>query len=275
MKLALSIFLFLCVSRINPYCQENFNIIKAKSFYIDIKNKSFEGKQKIPFKEIIVKDYRFDTTKVGYIVAWDKNDGTAYKKIDLGNNSSDKLTEMINKYFKNNLNSSAQTKLVVFIKTLWLQKGALDFTSDEKIRNKNIDEDKSGVCTAEFDVYYFNDNNYIPVDFESFKKNKVLYPEFTLNHSNFTDEIYIQKGSNKELLTDYWGFFDGMDLYIKIGFNCVKLIRQNNTWDLYGNKYLTVIHNKIQLPYFAEIKTRKRKIENRPLQLNMETGKVY
>ena len=65
---------------------------------------------------------------------------------------------------------------------------------------------------------------------------------------------------------------------MKIGFNFFKLTRQNNTWDLYGNKYIT--NNAKQTDILTLygpviIGSQKNKMEYRPLQLNMETGKVY
>ena len=116
--------------------------------------------------------------------------------------------------------------------------------------------------------------------FKDFENNLSLHPDFIIRQSKLTDDLYIKKENSEELLTDYWGFYDGSDYYIRVGFNVFKLYRQNNTFDLYGNKYITnLIHNYgysggSGVPPFR-IKTQSMKVENDPLQLNMDSGEVY
>src|SRR5688572_13996867 len=77
--------------------------------------------------------------------------------------------------------------------------------------------------------------------FNDFENNITTHPAIIFKQSKLSVDVYIKKNNKEELLTDLWGFFDGNKYYIKIGYNFFKLHRQNNTFDLYGSKYITSI----------------------------------
>ena len=116
--------------------------------------------------------------------------------------------------------------------------------------------------------------------FNDFENNITTHPDFIFKQSKLSDDVYIKNNNKEELLTDFWGFFDGNNYYIKIGYNFFKLHWQNNTFDLYGSKYITNIIRQYGYsgssfaPPF-NITTGSMKMEYKPFQLDMETGEVY
>jgi hypothetical protein len=114
--------------------------------------------------------------------------------------------------------------------------------------------------------------------FDAFKANDITYPEFVVKHSKLTDELYIKTSKGEELLTNYWGYCDGKDYFIYSGLNLFKMTRQNNTWDIYGNTFISDKSNAgVVSTKYGDfmISTYNKEVELRPLQLNMDTGKVY
>lgn len=295
---------------------------------------------KLPFKKIIVIDKRFDTTKIGY--THDKI-SNKFSKIVLQKNWS----EILNEYFRNNLDTNSQQNLVIVIQTFWLQFGMPVGVR----RQKNINEvykddiDRGGSIITELNVFVQSDSSFqaffkidgiilslrsysknkidnffflpfdsvakkinslsvsqavlnkrkikldeihtvynnrfqIPVlnqitpekgvflSFQEFKENKPRYTQFGLKKGDLTDEVYIVNNGKEEILENYWGFFDNAGLYIRLGLNVFKAIRQQNTYELVG------FHNtNTYYDYQTGIAfTRKsRKI----FQVNMRTGKLY
>lgn len=110
--------------------------------------------------------------------------------------------------------------------------------------------------------------------FEDFKKNIVSYPEFYYDKRKVSTEVYATKGDTTNIITKYWAFFDGKDLYVKPGILPFKAVRRGNTFDFFGNTrgqtevrtypvgYLTIYSPRSFVTYL-------------PLQVDMETGKVY
>lgn len=101
-------------------------------------------------------------------------------------------------------------------------------------------------------------------NFEDFRLNNPLVTEYKFIEGKLTDELYIITESGEELLENYWGFFDGQDIYIKFGWNVFKAIRRQNTFELFGSPYADI--NKSN-----PLKSLLKKI----FQVNMDTGKIY
>ena len=106
------------------------------------------------------------------------------------------------------------------------------------------------------------------LSFQDFKENKPRYTQFWLKKGNLTDEVYIANNGKEEILQNYWGFFDSSGLYIHLGPNVFKAIRQQNTYELVGFH-----HTYTYRDYYTGIEfTRKSK---KIFQVNMRTGKLY
>jgi hypothetical protein len=348
---AILFYLIICLS-LPGRSQEKFDISKAREFVLPAVKKTFHHKEKIPFSEIVIRDFRFDSTKFGYIRDF------GISKIVSPVPVSGYLTEKINYYFRNNLSPATGKKLIIVLKTLWLQENALNLTNIENEKNKiKIESEegkRTGACIADFEIFsnsgevfqpllkvkgnfYYRpystgnlwefllmpfdslfdqlvktdiettlskrtsyslkeiDSGYIsrfilpvltnPVlqkgvflTFRDFLSNSISYPEFEVKNSKLSDQLYVQTGKGEELLTEYWGYCNGKNYFINAGLNLFKMIRQNNTWDIYGNTYISnlgnmnnfsTVYGDFMIPSYT------KKVELRPLQLNMDTGKVY
>ncbi len=327
----------------STYSQNKFEISDAETFYLNINNESYDGPERISFKEFIIKDFRFDSTKFGYIKR---------TKISLKKNNSEGLSEFLNTYYKKSLDPNSDKSLVVILKKFWVQRDATDIVSEDKIRPDFGfgSGDNTGACITDIDVFCQSENKLYPLlkitdnffyspynqsqmadfvllpfdslvkksmtinatsiianrqsytwneintnysgrytlpilsatstskgvftSFESFKKNETRYPDFIVKKSKLTEELYIVIDGKEDLLLDLWGFYDGKDYFIKCGFNFYKLFRQNNSWDIYGSKFITEKHNQYSYKGITLSAVNPAKVKI-PLQLDMETGKLY
>lgn len=301
----------------------------------------------IPFREIIIVDQRFDTTKLGYV--------NSNQKVKLGKG----WTDILNSYFKNNLDPNAERSLVIFIKSFWMQKGIVEkivhkkivtrdiFGSSEfgEIGAQRISNSGSVTCNLEIfsktgddyqalyriDTFFLNpitsfnrarlrEYFFLPFDsvfqktsktdiqsllskrkkhtadevanayqkrrtipllteaaprkgiyytFKDFRENKPGDPSFRFREGKLSDELYSESG---QLITDYWGFSDGTDLYIKAGFSAFKAVRQHDTFEIFGSLYVANYHDN---PVPGGINLRSTAIDRKILQLDMETGGFY
>ncbi len=323
---------------------------------------SFEGaayskSDRLPFREIIVFDKRYDTSKTGYMPVSAKN----YSRVEINQSWS----SLLNSYFKKNLDSQSNKSLVIFIKSFWLQAGPPSQLVKSKVSKEsgfaignpfsNERGTLMGSCSAALDMFvqtdstlqalfkldtcflnmsrykknklddvfflpfdslarklqstlipevvakrkklswtevhnYYNNRFSLPIlsntqinkgvfhRFEDFRLNNPSSAQFSFKNGKLTDELYIVSGGQEQLITEYWGFFDGKDLYIQAGMSAFKAVRQNNTFEFYGSNQVST--------YFSSTRT---SIMQRPgdisflssgmvktiFQVNMDTGKVY
>src|SRR4030095_3852778 len=295
-----------------PAQKDDTHFIKnSKENFYSFENIDYFRDHKLPFKQIVVLDKRFDTTKTGYTF---DNLGNKYSKIILQKNWS----EILNGYFRQNLDTNSHQTLFIVIQTFWMQFGI----TAEIQRLKKINEvykdykDPGGSCTAEIDVFVQSDSNFqalfkidttflslsnfnrnkldyfffmpfdsmamkissisvpqsisnkrkfkldeinnfyenrfqIPVlkqatpekgiflSFQDFKENKPRITQFRSKKGDLTDEVYIINNGTEEMVEKYWGFFDSSGLYIHLGMNFFKAVRQQNTYELVGFLHIT------------------------------------
>jgi hypothetical protein len=118
-------------------------------------------------------------------------------------------------------------------------------------------------------------NRGIFLSFDDFKKNRPVYPDFKFKTFVISTEVTIQQDGKEVPIIDYWGFSDGKELYIKPGFLPFRVLRQGNTFDFLGciggknarmyvptGTPVNITFETTQMPVF-------------PMQIDMETGKVY
>ena len=103
-----------------------------------------------------------------------------------------------------------------------------------------------------------------------------------IQSGKLTDELYIEENGNPVLLKNFWGFCDGEKNYINLGFNFFELLRKSNTYELWGSKNITEKTNQYYGPLSSTgttggvfINAKRNKLNYKPLQLDMETGKLY
>ena len=112
--------------------------------------------------------------------------------------------------------------------------------------------------------------------FDDFKNNTPWIVEFELKKGKITDELYVNSGTSSQVLPEYWGFYDGKQLFIKSGYNAFPAVQQQNSFEVYGSKFIT--HTQIA---FRNAITgvvwgaSKKVLDKKILQLNMETGEFH
>jgi hypothetical protein len=124
----------------------------------------------------------------------------------------------------------------------------------------------------------------IYLNFNDFLNNHPTLYKFTLEQDEESDYLYIEENGEEKLFTDFWGFSDGDNLYVKLGFNFFKLTRDNNTYSFWGCRqavHKTPSRNKNRVVRYmafgnlANLRSAKLKNILRPMQLDMETGSAY
>jgi len=315
-------------------------IKESKESFYSFENIHYFSGPKLPFKKIIVVDKRFDTTKTGYT---HDNISNQYSKIILQKSWS----EILNEYFRYNLDTNSHQTLFIVIQTFWMQNGTLA----EVQRAKKVNEvykqakDRGGSCTAELDVFVQSDSSFqalfkidttflslsnynrnkldnfffLPFDsiatkinslsvpqnilnkrkikldeinnvynnrfkmpvlkqitpekgvflsFQDFKENRPNFTQFGLKKGDLSDEVYILNNGKEEIIEKYWGYFDGSGLYIRLGANAFKAVRQQNTFELVGFQHINLYRN-YQTGTIVTSKSRKI------FQVNMRTGRLH
>lgn len=113
---------------------------------LDLSGKKTTKTGKLPFKNIIVKDYRFDTTKVGYF--------KTRTQITLKQTPSVAFTSSLNEYFHDLLDPLSERTLVIIIKTFWLQE-QYDLTGEDVgIRSGySLRPDAASVCLTDLEIF--------------------------------------------------------------------------------------------------------------------------
>lgn len=100
-----------------------------------------------------------------------------------------------------------------------------------------------------------------------------MLSDFRLAKGKLTDQLYLIENGSETLLTEFWGFSDGINLFIKAGFNVYMAVRQQNSFEVYGGKYISNFQNNASQRDL--IKINGIKVDRKILQLNMETGEFY
>jgi hypothetical protein len=120
--------------------------------------------------------------------------------------------------------------------------------------------------------------------FKDFLNNKPTVKKFVVQSGGITDELYVEQNGEAVLLEKFWGFCDGQKNYIHMGLNFFEITREANTYELWGSKIITEKskQNNGARSLFSGLGvqvnpgiTKKNKLNYEPLQLDMDTGKVY
>jgi hypothetical protein len=350
MKYMIIIFLALNILSVSLYGQkrdDNWRIEEAGTTSPSFENITYYKKQVLPFRDIIVLDKRYDSSKAGYANVLAGR--SKYSRIV----PKQSWSVIINNYFKKNLDPASSQSLVFIIRSFWIQRGAIEELTSKKVVTKAAfgSTDFGGNCKAAIDVYVqtdsslqplfqvdtsfislisnFNKNTvenffFLPFDsvarkiatlkieevisrkrklswkevndhyssrlnfpvlteqsinkgiyftFNDFKNNKPYATSIRFREGKLTDELYITENGKEELVVNYWGFCDNEgNLYIKSGFNAFKAIRQQNTFELYGAKYVSNYHNN---PAQGDIRISSYSLDEKILQVNMDNGKLF
>jgi hypothetical protein len=115
------------------------------------------GGKTLPFKNVVVVDSRFDTSKLGYI-----KDFRYYEKLHTPDALPETLQQTINTYQRLGDSSSAPS-LYIFIKHLWLQQSSYNELSKQKLSNGYLENVGYVACSAVLECYMQKDSFYYPL----------------------------------------------------------------------------------------------------------------
>ncbi|HET6994963.1 MAG TPA: hypothetical protein VFI06_08270 [Chitinophagaceae bacterium] len=118
-------------------------------------------------------------------------------------------------------------------------------------------------------------NRGIYLSFDDFKKNKPAYANFKFKTFEISTEVTIEQDGKEVPITEYWGFTDGKQLYVKPGFLPFRVLRQGNTFDFLGciGGRNVKVYIPTTTPINIPVSTTYMYVF--PMQVDMETGKFY
>jgi hypothetical protein len=118
-------------------------------------------------------------------------------------------------------------------------------------------------------------NRGIFLTFDDFKNNKPAYPDFKFKIFDLSTQVTIEQNGEEIIITDYWGFADRKQLYIKPGFLTFKTLRQGNTFDFLGHMGSRNVKVYTSGGSALDMVLPTYHLYIYPMQIDMETGKVY
>ena len=164
-------------------------IIRSGSTSESFESTIYHKSDRMPFRDIIVIDKRFDSSKTGYRPVAFNN----FSRIEL----KDSWSTILNNYFKKNLDTQSRQSLVIIIKSFWLQTGLLDHTVQQKVIEKPVVKtmdmgtwrigsgDVGGSCTASIDLFVQTDSSL-----QALFRIDTLFMNTTRYNKNNIDEFF-------------------------------------------------------------------------------------
>jgi hypothetical protein len=343
-----SMLFFLPVCIISAVAQES-GTFPFSTLYADLKKSTgFKTETPIPFGNVTVADYRYDSTKEGFIY---KKTGFYIFRIKEG---APRFLE--SKFQQATFRDKTKPDLMIILRAFWLR----DIKSGEL--GGQDQADRSNVCQfiVKFDTYLVTGNDYqaifrvdtvftkigylsenadelvmnalkysmvklssvdteniklrknrftqkeifnqynknhiksmnievapkrgLYLSFTDFLNNTVTPIDFIIEETSMADCLYIVEKDEKKLFTNFWGFADRGQKYIRVGTNFFPLTRDDGTFSFWGclratHANATKSENKITrfalFGVFGELHNSRLQNLLHPLQVDMETGNVY
>lgn len=322
------------------------NIREAGQFNLSLLSKTFYKEDlRLPISGISILDYRFDSSKIGYV---DKGcPEAAYCRVVAATG----WNETLQNYFQKNIQPGSPHSLLIVIRKFWMQEGLVDELTDKKVVQSEwmSKKNRGGVCKAGLDIFirtgdqyqplfkldasflhtynyragrldewfflpfdsvarringinltetltgkrkitlpeiqsFYSERQQLPVfkepirkgvflRYEDFQNNKPMETVFRISRGKLTDELYTGEKKNETILAEFWGAYDGKDLYIRSGFNIFQAIRQQNSFEIFGAKHISNVHND---PAPGQlVRVNEMNVFLKILQMDMETGEFY
>jgi hypothetical protein len=205
----------------------------------------------------------------------ENNSYQALVRVDTSLENKNPLVNVSSVLLLNSLNYTADKILSLDLNQLFTKKTKINETDvmnyyDQRLKKPRITND-----LLQRGVY---------LTFDDFLNNRLTAYKFSLEQDEESDYMYIEENGGEKLFTDFWGFSDGENLYIKLGFNFFKLTKDNNTYSFWGCRravHITPSRNKNRVVRYmafgnlANLRNAKLKNLLRPMQLDMESGKAY
>jgi hypothetical protein len=119
----------------------------------------YDPEIRLPVRSIEIADFRFDSSKNGYLD--NSCSGARYCKIK----TELTWTPLLNRYFSRNLDPASPYSLFMVIRSYWLQEGILPEINQRKIVQKEwlTESEWGGFCKAGLDIYIRSGNHLQPL----------------------------------------------------------------------------------------------------------------
>lgn len=170
---------------------------------------------------------------------------------------------------------------------------AVDFTAITKKRSvdrRRLDSFNVANISTVFETDQLIRGVYL--SFEEFRNNRPSYKEFDIKFEKLTDILYVKESDGKFYVKrNVWGFYNGKNLFIRMGLNYFPLFRHQQTLEFFGSNNLQ--KRTISVPHFmgntfvpmryaaalaavnSSTKVNSKIARIRPFQIDMETGQFY
>lgn len=209
------------------------------------------------------------------VYSFENNSYQALIRIDTSFENKSPLVNNSSELLLNSLNYAANKILSLDLDQLFTRKTKINETDVMNYYDQRFKKPRIINNMLQRGVY---------LTFDDFLNNRLTAYKFSLEQDEESDYLYIEENGEEKLFTDFWGFSDGENLYIKLGFNFFKLTKDNNTYSFWGCRravHTTPSRNKNRVVRYmafgnlANLRNAKLKNLLRPMQLDMETGKAY
>jgi hypothetical protein len=164
-------------------------------------------------------------------------------------------------------------------------------------KKRSVERHRIDSFNRSFALPVLNDTGYrkgVFVTYAEFKNNNPSHTDFELKAGRLSDILYVKDADGKFYVKrEVWGFFDGKNLFIRMGLNFFPLHRHNQTWEFFGTNNLQQNEIRPGVPmgvgytpfsYFlasamldATTGSEGRIVLNklRPFQIDIETGEMF
>jgi len=163
--------------------------------------------KKLPIRDLMIIDSRFDTTKIGYL-----KKGGSYKKISTGAPLRQTMQTFLAQQYSTLYDNASPYTLVLVVKNFWLQE-----TSEAELLHRKIERSSENTatfssCTATCEVYLANGSTYIPL----FKR----------------DSSYMESGGLKQNAESLLAkpFDDCLDKFASLDLSKIASAKRTLTW---------------------------------------------
>jgi len=180
----------------------------------------------------------------------------------------------------------------------WIKKALLASLQNLNSVNPEKVVKRTSLKRAGINGYYADENHtvintvttpakgvYLNID--QFKNNRPYYTSYEISYEKTVDIMRVKEhdGNFSVIKTD-WGYCDGEHFFMRIGQNYFRLFKCGYTYELNGSDLMDIgdpgSSNYTTDGYWAPLLSGDRRISKgmglgrlKPLQLDMETGKVY
>ena len=130
----------------------------SNDYHVGLETLKYSGKA-LPFKNVVVIDNRFDTSKLGY-----KKVFKDYERVRTKQSLAESIQLGMNAAIQNEVNTNGKGSLYIFINHLWMQQTTGGELSERKISEGTGNNDTNVVvCNIVLETFILEDDQYFPL----------------------------------------------------------------------------------------------------------------